>query len=59
MTDDEDAKKRVYRRYCRGDATVDDVTEVLGGTEAFEDRRDFINLIEDTATVDAQDDLFC
>lgn len=53
-------KKRVYRRYCRGEATEEEVKEVFG--EEFEEvrqRREFISVIKETPTNSASEDLFC
>lgn len=56
MTDLE--KVRVYRRYILGEASEDDVREVFG--EEFSEvksRREFISLVEETATMGPADDL--
>ncbi|QLG63322.1 hypothetical protein [Halorarum salinum] len=58
MTGNEEAKERVYRQYCLGEATEEDVEEVFGEDfDEFLRRREFKDSLQRTPTNEATDAL--
>ena len=58
LTNDDDEKERVYRRFLQGDATEEDVREVFGDDfDEFVERREFVAAIKETPTNSASEDL--
>lgn len=54
------AKVRIYRAYQRGEVTEDEVREVLRDDfEEFESFAESMELVSDSVTNEATDDLFC
>jgi|AntDeeMinimDraft_4_1070355.scaffolds.fasta_scaffold04082_2 hypothetical protein len=54
----ESPQEEIYRRYCRGDATKSEVEAVFGEEfEEFQERREFISLVNETPTNDLPGDL--
>lgn len=52
-------KARVYREYQQGEATADDVRKVFGDdAEEFENFEELMQVVRDSATNEASDDLF-
>lgn len=53
-------KARVYRKYQHGEATMDDVREVFGDDiDEFEDFDSLMDVVRESTTNEASDDLFC
>lgn len=58
-TRSDDEKARVYRAFQQGEATLEDVREVFGDDfEEFEAFADLMDVVEETTTNEASDDLF-
>lgn len=52
-------KARVYHEYRQGEATADDVREVFGDdVEEFENFEEMMQVVRDSTTNEASDDLF-
>jgi len=52
-------KKEVYEDYLRGEASEPEVREVFGADfEEFEERRELVEIMEDTPNKEPSEDLF-
>jgi len=52
-------KKEVYRAYVRGEASEAEVSEVFGDNfDEFQERRELVDVMEETPNIEPSDDLF-